>query len=395
MRALTIATTLALGITTTLAVAVLAQQHDHGSAPGRLGAVHFATSCAPAVQKDFDRGIALLHSFWFSAAIESFNRVLEADPQCVMAQWGIAMSWWGNPFAGFRSPQAVKTALTALDAAKATGAGTDREKAYLAAVDLLFRDAATCDQRTRSVKYEKAMEALAASHADDVEARIFYALALAQTALPSDKTYANQLKAAGILEQEFKRQPEHPGLAHYIIHSFDVPPLAPRALDAARRYAKIAPDAPHALHMPSHTFTRVGFWQESIDANLASAAAAHKDNALRGTARARLSGLCLPQTRRTGGPAHAGGDRPARRADSDRQRRQRRAAAGGLLRACGDPGTLRARARRLGRCRGAHAAPDAVRPRRCHHAFRARARRRPQQSDRRRPGGPRPAHGIG
>ena len=148
MRALTIATTLTLGITTTLAVAVPAQQHDHGAAPGRLGAVHFATSCAPAVQKDFDRGIALLHSFWFSAAIESFNSVLKTDPQCVMAQWGIAMSWWGNPFAGFRSPQAMKTALTALDAAKASGAGTDREKAYLAAVDLLFRDAATVDQRT-------------------------------------------------------------------------------------------------------------------------------------------------------------------------------------------------------------------------------------------------------
>ena len=123
------------------------------------------------------------------------------------------------------------------------------------------------------------MEALAARYADDVEARIFYALALDQTALPTDKTYANQLKAAGILEAEFTRQPDHPGLAHYIIHSFDVPPLAPRALDAARRYAKIAPDAPHALHMPSHTFTRVGFWQESIDANLASAAAARKDNA--------------------------------------------------------------------------------------------------------------------
>ena len=144
---------------------------------------------------------------------------------------------------------------------------------------VLFRDAATVDQRTRTVAYEKAMEALAARYADDVEARIFYALALDQTALPTDKTYANQLKAAGILEAEFKRQPEHPGLAHYIIHSFDVPALAPRALDAARRYAKIAPDAAHALHMPSHTFTRVGSWQESIDTNLASAAAARKDNA--------------------------------------------------------------------------------------------------------------------
>jgi hypothetical protein len=254
-------------------------QHDHSARAGRLGAVHFATSCAPAVQKEFDRGVALLHSFWFSAAIESFNTVLKADPRCVMAYWGIAMSWWGNPFGGFRSPQALKAGVAATDAAKASGAGTDREKAYIGAVDLLFRDASTVNQRTRTVAYEKAMEALAAKYADDVEARIFYALALDQTALPTDKTYGNQLKAAGILEQEFKRQPEHPGLAHYIIHSFDVAALAPRALVAARRYSKIAPDAPHALHMPSHTFTRVGSWQESIDANLASAAAARKDNA--------------------------------------------------------------------------------------------------------------------
>ena len=159
-------------------------------------------------------------------------------------------------------------------------AGTDREKAYLGAVDLLFRDAGTIDQRARAIAYEKAMEAVAATYADDVEARIFYALALDQTALPTDKTYANQLKAAAILEAEFRRQPEHPGLAHYIIHSFDVAALAPRALDAARRYATIAPDAAHALHMPSHTFTRVGAWQESIDTNLGSAAAARKDNSV-------------------------------------------------------------------------------------------------------------------
>ncbi len=274
---------LALGVTVSALVAASTgpqpDQHDHGAPAGRLGAVHFATSCAPVVQKEFDRGVALLHSFWFSAAIESFSTVLKGDPRCVMAHWGIAMSWWGNPFAGFRSPQALKAGLAATDAAKASGAGTDREKAYVGAVDLLFRDASTVDQRSRTVAYEKAMEALAAKYADDIEARIFYALALDQTALPTDKTYANQLKAASILEQEFKRQPEHPGLAHYIIHSFDVAALAPRALDAARRYAKIAPDAPHALHMPSHTFTRVGSWQESIDTNLASAAAARKDNA--------------------------------------------------------------------------------------------------------------------
>jgi hypothetical protein len=277
----TAAMLVALALSAVTAVSARQQpgQHDHGSPAGRLGSVHFATSCAPAAQPEFDRGVALLHSFWFSAAIESFNTVLKTDPRCVMAHWGIAMSWWGNPFGGFRSPQALKAGLAAIDAAKASGAGTDREQAYIAAVDTLFRNTATVDQRARTLAYEKAMEALAAKYPDDVEARIFYALALDQTALPTDKTYANQLKAAAILEREFARQPEHPGLAHYIIHSFDVAALAPRALDAARRYATIAPDAPHALHMPSHTFTRVGSWQESIDANLASAAAARKDNA--------------------------------------------------------------------------------------------------------------------
>ena len=216
-----------------------------------------------------------------------------------MAHWGIAMSWWSNPFGGFRSPQALDAGRAAVDAAAASGGGTEREKAYLEAVDVLYRDAATRDQRTRIVAYEKAMEALVAKYPDDVEARIFYALALGQTALPTDKTYANQLKAAAILEEEFARQPEHPGLAHYIIHSFDVPPLASRALDAARRYAAIAPDAPHALHMPSHTFTRLGLWQESIAANLASAAAAAEGRrGGRRAARARLPGVRLPADRR-------------------------------------------------------------------------------------------------
>ena len=251
--------------------------HDHGEPARQLGTVHFATSCAPGVRPEFDRAVALLHSFWFSAAVESFNAVLKSDPTCVMAHWGIAMSWWSNPFGGFRTAQALQAGLAASDAARAIPGATARERAYVAAVDQLFRDAATRDQRTRTVAYEKAMEALVATYSDDVEARIFYALALGQTALPTDKTYANQLKAASILEEEFARQPEHPGLAHYIIHSFDVPPLASRGLTAARRYSAIAPDAPHALHMPSHTFTRLGLWQDSIDTNLASAAAARRD----------------------------------------------------------------------------------------------------------------------
>lgn len=270
----------AVALSLLLASLLLAQDHTHESPTGgKLGTVSFQTSCSARAQPLFDRGVALLHSFWFSAAVESFNAVLEIDPRCVMAHWGIAMSWWGNPFAGVRSPQALQAGLAAVEAAQASGAGTEREKAYVAAVGQLYRDASTVSQRTRTLAYEKAMASLAATYADDVEARIFYALALDQTALPTDKTYANQLKAADILEREFARQPEHPGLAHYIIHSFDVPALAPRALDAARRYAKIAPDAPHALHMPSHTFTRVGAWQESIDTNQASAAAARRDKA--------------------------------------------------------------------------------------------------------------------
>jgi hypothetical protein len=275
-----LALALALGVSLVLPVAAQDQhQHDHGAATGQLGTVHFATSCKPSVAKTFDRGVALLHSFWFSAAIDAFNQVLKEDPQCAIAHWGIAMSWWSNPFGGFRSPQALAAGQAAVERGKSIGAKTERERAYIAAVATLFQDAASVPQRTRTLAYEKAMEALAAAHPDDPEARIFYALALDQTALPTDKTYANQLKAAAMLEQEFRRQPDHPGLAHYIIHSFDSPPLAPRALEAATRYSKIAPAAPHALHMPSHTFTRVGQWAESIEANRASAAAARKEKA--------------------------------------------------------------------------------------------------------------------
>jgi hypothetical protein len=273
---------LVLGLTASLASVPAFAQHDHpegGNPPDRLGKVHFPTSCSAAVEKDFDRSVALLHSFWFSAAIKSFQGVLEKDPSCAMASWGIAMSWWGNPFGGFRPPKAIEDGTAAVEKAKAANAKTERERDYIAAVALLYKDAATVDQRTRTLAYEKAMEQVAAKYPDDSEARIFYALSLDQTNLPTDKTYANLLKAAGILEKEFQTQPDHPGIAHYIIHSYDVPPLAPKALDAAERYAKIAPDAPHALHMPSHTFTRVGYWQESIETNIASAEAARKDNA--------------------------------------------------------------------------------------------------------------------
>jgi hypothetical protein len=258
-----------------------AQDHQHGASgsPQRVGAVTFQTSCTAAVQQDFNRGVALLHSFWFSAAIDTFTAVADKDPGCAMAHWGTAMSWWGNPFGGYRSPKALAAGRAAVEKARAAKPKTPREADYVEAVALLYKDFETVDQRTRTLAYEQAMEQVAAKHTGDSEARIFYALSLDQTALPTDRTYANLLKAAAILERELPAQPDHPGIAHYIIHSYDVPSLAPRALEAARRYAKLAPDAPHALHMPSHTFTRLGYWDESIKTNLASAAAARKDNA--------------------------------------------------------------------------------------------------------------------
>jgi hypothetical protein len=258
----------------------LAQEHQHaGTPPERLGTVHFETSCAPAVRGDFDRAVALLHSFWFSAAIDGFTGVLAKDPGCAMAHWGIALSRWSNPFGGIRSVKALEAGLAAIEAAERANAKTERERDYIAAVATLFKDYQQVDQRTRTLAYEAAMQKVAEKNPNDTEAAIFYALAMDQTALPTDKTYANQLKAAAILEKLFKDQPDHPGLAHYIIHSYDVPPLAPRALDAARRYATIAPSAPHALHMPSHTFTRVGLWEESVATNILSADAARKDRA--------------------------------------------------------------------------------------------------------------------
>jgi tetratricopeptide (TPR) repeat protein len=265
-----------------LAGTVSAQQqpasHGHMTPPDeKLGKVHFANSCRPAVAAAFDRAVALLHSFSFSATKRAFEEVLAKDPSCAMAHWGIAMSHWGNPFAGLRSPKALAEGHAAAERARTTGNPTPREREYIAAVAELFRDYQKTDQRTRVLAYERAMEQVSIRHPDDREAAAFYALSVNQTALPSDKTYAQQLKAAAILEKLSSEQPEHPGLAHYIIHAFDHPPLAGRALDAARRYSKIAPSAPHALHMPSHTFTRVGLWQASVDTNIASAAAAVRE----------------------------------------------------------------------------------------------------------------------
>jgi tetratricopeptide (TPR) repeat protein len=267
-------------IVSCLTASVAFAQHEGHAAlsPEQIGTVKFETSCSPAVKDDFNRGVALLHSFWFPEAAATFEGVLKKDPSCAMAFWGIALSQWGNPFGGLRVTQAVERGRASSDKAKATGSPTPRERGYIDAVATLFTSADPGTQRARVLAYEKAMEAVVRANPSDIEAKIFYALAINQTALPNDKTYAKQLEAAAILEPLYAAEPGHPGLAHYIIHAYDSPPLAPKALDAARRYASIAPAVPHALHMPSHTFTRVGYWKESIETNRASADAARKSS---------------------------------------------------------------------------------------------------------------------
>ena len=248
-------------------------EHGHAMAE-RLGTVHFETSCSPQAQPLFDQAVALMHSFQFGRAIEGFDAVLAVDPGCAIADWGIALSRWGNPFAAFRSPAQLAQGLEAVERGRAAAAKTPRERAYLEAVAQLYEDSGRRDQRTRFLAYEAAMGQVATAHSGDTEAAIFHALALAAAADPADKTYAKQLEAGATLERLFAQYPDHPGLAHYIIHAYDEPALAARAAEAARRYGQIAPSTPHALHMPSHTFTRTGDWQASIDTNLASAAAA-------------------------------------------------------------------------------------------------------------------------
>jgi hypothetical protein len=253
-----------------------AKEHQHGTGE-KLGAVHFATSCNHAAQIDINRAVALLHSFDFSRAIDEFKVALGKDGTCTIAYWGIALSDWGNPFApGIIDKRLLQLGRESAERGERLGAKTERERAYLAAVSNLYRDFESTPQQARLLAYRNAMRDVAANYPEDHEAKIFYALALAVAADPGDKTYTDQLQAGAILEKLFEEEPTHPGLAHYIIHAYDVPPLAGRALSAARRYSDIALDAPHALHMPSHTFTRLGYWQASIDSNVAAAAAARE-----------------------------------------------------------------------------------------------------------------------
>lgn len=261
----------------------MAQGHEHPARTSEhLGSVHFATSCDPRVAPAFNHAIALLHSFEFGAAIRGFDEVLAADSSCAMAYWGIAMSGWSNPMApGVRSATMLQPGRAAAVAATShAGGATSRERGYIAAVNELYSDYEHRDQRTRMLAYETAMRTLAASQPADTEAQIFHALSLVASASPTDKSYAKQRVAGATLERLWVAEPDHPGLAHYIIHAYDVPALAPQARAAAERYAAIAPSAAHALHMPSHIFTRVGMWRESIATNQRSIESAMQSGAI-------------------------------------------------------------------------------------------------------------------
>lgn len=256
-----------------LAMAAAFGQSASAAAPEDLGKVHFETSCKPDAQQHFDQAILYQHSFWYRASQKSFEEALKADPECAVAYWGIALSLLYNPHV---APPAKNLAegAAALEKGKALGAKTQRERDYIDALGAMYADYDKTDHRARVLAYLKAMEQLAQRYPNDDEAQIYYALALNVAASPADKTYANQLKGAAILEKIWTRQPEHPGIAHYLIHLYDTPVLAEKGLAAARRYAKVAPAAAHAQHMPSHIFTRVGYWQESIASNTEAARAA-------------------------------------------------------------------------------------------------------------------------
>jgi tetratricopeptide (TPR) repeat protein len=260
-------------------VTVNASAAQAASAAEQVGTVEFQNSCSPAVQEKLLRGIAMLHSFYYGATRKAFEEVAAEDHSCAIAAWGFASILMANPLQGVgASPKDAPLAQAAIDKGRQMGAKTQRERDYLEAVAAYYEDFANRTERARQLARAKAYEALAVKYPDDDEAQIFYALYLAGTQLASDQTYAAWLKAAGILEKQFAKHPNHPGVAHYLIHSYDAPPIAQQGMPAARLYAKIAPDAPHALHMPSHIFTRVGAWADSAATNRRSADVAQKGN---------------------------------------------------------------------------------------------------------------------
>jgi tetratricopeptide (TPR) repeat protein len=240
--------------------------------PEKIGQVRFAVSCTPAVQKPFERAVALLHSFWYLEASKAFTQIAQADPDCAMAYWGLAMTTWTQIWSP-PPPAALKRGGEAVEKAKAIGARTPRERDFVAAAEAFFKDADKVDHRPRALAYGRAMEEMAQRYPQDREVLAFYALSLQATADPKDKTYANQKRSAEIAEKIFAAEPDHPGAAHYMIHGYDYPPLAQQGLPAARRYAQFAPSVPHALHMPSHIYVLLGMWPDTVKSNIAAAAA--------------------------------------------------------------------------------------------------------------------------
>jgi hypothetical protein len=238
--------------------------------PEKLGEVNFPVSCNAAAQKEFNRAMALFHSFWHEPAKASFAKVLQLDPECGMAYWGIAIMSMGNPFVWATNPTAMNAGAPAAAEARRVNGKSERERDYIAALGTYFKDWENTAFRQRAVAFEKAMESVAAKYPGDDEAQVLYALVLNITAQPTDKSFVNQRKAAAILEPLYKKYPNHPGIAHYLIHTYDYAELAEKGLPFARVYGRIAPSVPHALHMPSHIFSRLGLWKEMVESNRAS-----------------------------------------------------------------------------------------------------------------------------
>jgi tetratricopeptide (TPR) repeat protein len=252
---------LVAGVIAALSSGASAQQDE------KLGKLSFPTSCDPKVQAEFERGVAMIHSYWFLIARRTFEGVLRQDPSCAMAYWGIALDLLNNSLAVVPPRADAEAAWAALEKAREIGAKTQRERDWIEALSAYYRDHDKTPVNTRLVAYNKAMEQLAQRYPDDYEAQVFYALTLQASASPTDTTYANQLKSAAILEKLYNQNPQHPGVTHFLIHAYDYHPIAQRGIAAARRYANIAPAVPHARHMPSHIYSMVGLWEESIASN--------------------------------------------------------------------------------------------------------------------------------
>ncbi|HWM71997.1 MAG TPA: hypothetical protein VNO35_35880 [Steroidobacteraceae bacterium] len=264
---------LASGAAACISLASAQEMHSHPP-PERLGTVAFATSCAPGVTRGFERAVALLHSFAYDASEKAFRDVAAADPSCAMAHWGSAMTYWHQLWS---PPDADDSSKGRAEIARALelNVRSERERGFIAAAAAYYRDSDHLPQLVRAKAYEQQMSLTARSNPKDTEAQVFYALSLLATASTEDRSHANQKHAAAILEPIYRDHPDHPGVAHYLIHAYDSAELAQRGLSAARAYSKIAPSAPHALHMPSHIFTRLGLWDDSIASNAAARAAAH------------------------------------------------------------------------------------------------------------------------